>query len=309
MKKIVSVLFACIVIVALIISSVANVCAISPIDSQKKSSLTLQYKHGENFYSGIEIKTYRIAEVFPDGTYALWGDFKDYSVNIYDISSKTEWDKICSTLSAFAVADNIAPTCSAITDEKGTVVFKDILPGMYLTLSVDLKTEKELVKFESFITAVPTPDDNGNHNYNVTAYPKCELLKPSEKEIEYKIVKHWKDSGYTSKRPKTIEIDVLKDGVVKSTQKLSKENNWSYSWVAIDDGSQWQAIEKNIPSSYSMTVIHKDNTIIITNTYDSLHTDPPKTGETTVLWPWVLAMCVSGVLIILLSIWRKRAEG
>ena len=46
--------------------------------------------------------------------------------------------------------------------------------------------------------------------------------------------------------------------------------------------------------------------IIITNTYDTVYKDPPKTGETTVLWPWVVAMSVSGGMIILLTIWRKR---
>lgn len=309
MKRIISALCICITISVLLFGGIANVRAISPIDPQKKSSLTLQYKHGDNFYSKVEIKTYRIAEVFEDGSYALCGDFKDYPVNIYGVYSKTEWDNICSTLSAFAVADGISPTLTAVTDQSGTVIFKEILSGMYLTLAVNVETESEIVKFESFITAVPAPDADGNHSYDVTAYPKCEVFTPTDKELEYKIVKHWKDSGYTSKRPESVEIDVLKNGIVQFSQKLSKDNNWSYCWKAPDDGAQWQAVEKNIASKYKVTVTRKENTIIITNAYDSPYKEPPKTGETTVLWPWILAMCASGVLVVLLSIWRKRING
>lgn len=306
MKRIISVLLTYILISVFIFGNAISVYAVSPIDTEKNSSLTLQYKHNGIYYNELEIKTYRIAEVFPDGTYALCGDFKDYPVNIYNITSKLEWDNVCSTLSSFIIADKLSPTYSAITDKNGTVSFKDIPTGMYLTLSVRVETDSELIKFESFITSLPSPDVDGNQNYDVTAYPKCEALELSDKEIEYKVIKHWQDNGSATIRPEAIKVDILKDGVLHSTQKLTKDNNWSYSWSAPQDGTFWQAIERNIPSNYKVTITNKENSIIITNVYDSPYKEPPKTGETTVLWPWILAMCVSGILVIMLSAWRKR---
>ncbi len=306
MKRIISILCVCILIFIMSFSNIMSVVAISPIDSQKKSSLTVQYKMGDEYFAGIKIDTYRIADVSPDGTYTLCGAFKDYPVNIYGITSQSEWKSVTSTLNTFATADNLTPTCSAVANEYGTVSFEDILPGMYLTTSVRIEMDSKTILFESFLTAVPAPDIDGNHNYDVKVFPKCEVVTPTFDELEYKVVKHWKDSGNTEKRPQFIEIDIIRDGVVHTTQKLSNSNNWSYSWTAQDDGTVWNVKEKNVPSGYTVTVEKNGNTLIVTNTYDSAYEDPPKTGETTVLWPWILAMCLSGGMVVILSVWRKR---
>lgn len=306
MKKTITAFCICLIL-ALFISQAAY--AATPIDPERTSSLTLQYRYGENCFEGLQIQTFRVAEVFADGTYALCGDFRDYPVNIYGITSQGEWNTIASTLAAYAAADQLQPACTAMTDETGTVAFTDILPGMYLTLAVKVETQARITQFESFLTVVPYPSEDGDHNYDVTAYPKCSVHTPEPGELEYKVVKQWKDDGNTAKRPEYVEVDILKDGVVAFTQKLSSDNHWSYSWTAPDDGSKWQAVERNVPADYTVTVVENGNTIIITNVYEGEPIDPPPTGDTTVLWPFAIVMGLSGGIAMILAVWFKRKEG
>lgn len=303
MKRIIlSVLAAVIFVVCLGI----NVSAVA-INPTQSSSLTLQYKHNEQRFGGIEIKTYRVAEVFEDGTFALCGDFVQYPINIYGITSQSQWRGVTDALASYAAADGITPTRVAITDESGIVQFSDILPGMYMTTSVTADADGDIAVFESFLTVIPSTNDSGEHNYDVTAYPKCEKYTPKPTTIEYKVVKQWQDNGYNEKRPDHIDIDIIKNGEVQYSQRLSSDNNWSYSWEAEDDGSQWQAVERNVPADYTVTIVKSGSIITITNICD--HTDnPPPTGNTTVIWHYVLILCLSGALLIVLAAWRKRAE-
>lgn len=193
---------------------------------EQPSSLTLQYVHDGQGQAGLGITTYRIAELLPDGTYALTGAFAEYPVNITGVTSQAEWREIAAALAAYAAADGIRPTGTGTTEEAGTVIFEDILPGMYLTLSV----KTDAVRFETFLTAVPRPTEDGAYWYDVTAIPKYEPIPttPSPEPVEYSVVKLWKDTGYTEYRPESITVDILKDGKFHESQELSSENNWSY---------------------------------------------------------------------------------
>lgn len=278
--------------------------AAAPIQVDRDCSLTLQYTQGENAFPGLNIQIYRVAEIFTDGTYALWGDFAEYPVNIYGITSQTEWKQVTSTLVAYAAADHLVPDRQAVTDETGMAYFDGLETGMYLVLAVRAEKEQATFLFESFLVSVPNPDENGTYLYDVTAKPKCSGYEPTPGTLEYKVVKHWKDDGET--RPESIIVDILKDGVLQYTQVLSAENNWSYVWKVSGDGSVWQAVERHVPEGYQVTVVSSGNTVIITNVRTGQPEKPPETGDTTVLWPYMLAMCISGGMLVILGISRKR---
>ena len=271
---------------------------------EQSSSLTLQYVHDGQGQEGLGITSYRIAELLPDGTYALTGAFTEYPVNITGVTSQAEWREIASTLAAYAAADGIRPTCTGITDEMGTIVFEDILPGMYLTLSV----KSDTVRFETFLTAVPRPMDNGEYLYDVTAVPKYEPIptEPEPGRIEYKVVKLWKDTGYTENRPESITVDILKDGVFIESQELSESCSWSYRWTVPDDGAVWQVVEREVPEGYTVTVSDNGNTFLLTNITIYSEQTSPQTGTGPVVWQYSLSMCVAGGVLLLLAVQRKE---
>lgn len=367
--------------VLLIVSFVAAGSVIAyaaPVDPSRPSSLTLQYQHNGTYYEGLSISVYRIGDVNSDGNFSLTGKFKNYSVKINGVTSQSEWKTIAATLSAYIASDGLSPDLTAVTDEKGIVSWKNIPPGLYLTLSVRAEGEGVVTIFEDFLTAIPYPSGNGTYNYDVTAYPKCTTEEIVPGMETYRVIKQWKDDGNKENRPESVRVRILRNGTVESIQTLSSKNNWSFSWTAEKDGSLWQAAEVAIPAGYTVTFSSYDNTFILTNTWqnpedpdspdvpdvpnppdtpdvpdvpnlpdspDVPHVpnppdtpvnpdepaDPdesdwpdlpgiadtpnnpkqpstPKTGDTTVIWPYVLAMAASGSFLILLSIWRIRKE-
>lgn len=306
MKKYLAKTFIFILILCLITGNTVFIHAANPIDPQRPSSLTIQYKYSQKTYSDLSVKIYRIAEVFENGTYSLTGIFKSYPVNIYGITSQAEWKKIAVTLAAYIAADDIPATCEGATDNEGKVMFENLSPGMYLTLSVRSQQDGEIIVFEDFLTVLPYPSEEGEHQYDVSVYPKCESYTPAPEHKEHKVVKQWQDGGYADIRPQKVDVDIYKNGVLQFSQTLSSDNGWVYRWEAMDDGSRWQAVERNVPAEYTVTVAENGETIIITNVYNHGIIEPPPTGETGVIWPYILSLSVSGILIIAFSIWSKR---
>lgn len=275
------------------------------VEPEHPSSLTIKYCKNGIGYEGVEVNAYRVAEVFEDGTYALTGVFAKYSVNINGIKSQTEWDEVKDTLTSYIVADKIAPTARETTDENGYVLFKDILPGIYLISEVKIEDDKEVVIFESFLVVVPNLNEDGTYNYDIVSLPKHILQEVESEVVEYKVVKQWKDYGKENERPNLIEVEIYKNGIIEETIRLSDENDWTYSWEALNDGSEWIAVEKNVPDGYEMTVSMKGYTILITNACEGVEIYP-ETGDQTSMWPYILGLCCSGMIFIIVGIWRKR---
>ncbi len=278
------------------------------IDTSAPSSLEIVYKNEDTVFEGLTVKTYRIADTSAEGEFTLSEEFAEYPVALYGVESQTEWQNIAATLAGFAVADNIPATAESVTDSKGTVKFDKLIPGMYLTLGVTHSGDSVLTVFEDFLTAVPIPSDNGTYNYNITAYPKHETKTISKSEITHKIIKQWKDVGFMYDRPDSITVDIYKNGELYSTEVLSSDNNWMYSWNTEDDGAAWIAVERNIPDAYTVNITESGNTIIITNIRGGDFPDAPQTGDTVIIWPYVIVMCIAGLFCSSLGILKMRTS-
>ncbi len=276
------------------------------IQQDKDASLTLVYQHEGEVFQGLQIKTYRVADVADNFVLALTGDFKDYPVKVYGITSQSEWNTICQTLQAYILADGIVHTAMGTTDETGKVTFEGLTPGMYLTMPISHLGEDKTTEFQGFLTVIPNPEEDGSLNYDVTAYPKCSQFVPGGDDRQMKVIKQWKDTGFEEYRPKSVKVDIYRDGTFKTTVSLSAENNWCYSWTADDDGAVWTAVEREIPLEYTVTIENKDNTIILTNVRGDNPPTPPL-GDSMILWPYIFGMFISGFLVIMLAVRKKKA--
>ena len=278
-----------------------------PIAAEKDCSLTIAYCCEDTAFSGQTVKLYKIAEVSANFQYTLTASFADSGLILNGVQTNGEWDVIRSTLEAYILANNAEPIMTATTDETGQADFASLKPGLYLASAVHVVQSDLGCSFDSALVSLPGLGADGLWQYSVSVSAKPELLPPieSDEEITLQVLKLWKDDG--KNRPKSVEIEIFRDGASYETVTLSEETHWAYSWHAKDDGSDWMVVERNIPTGYTATVEERGTTFLVTNTQTAEdHTDPPKTGDTSNLLLYTVLMYVSGTMLILLGIWGKR---
>ena len=123
-------------------------------------------------------------------------------------------------------------------------------------------------------------------------------------------MKIWEDRGYEQKRPSEVTMQLLRDGVVFDTVKLTKENNWRHTWKDLPAKHTWTIAER-APEGYTVQVGRSGITYTIRNTYVPPTPPPtvppkklpqiPKTGQ---LWWPVPVLAVLGCLFVI-SVDRK----
>lgn len=288
--------------------------AVEPIIPDNECSLTVSYCCGDKAFSDIQVKLYRIADVSADFKYALTRHFESSGLILDGIRTAGEWNVIRSTLEAHILAYNIAPEVTSVTKENGEASFEKLKTGMYLAIVDRVEQGALCYQFDSALIALPGLGQDGYWQYQVSVNAKGEALPPvnPDEEVELKIIKLWRGDEDRANRPKSIGVEIFCNGSSYKTVTLSAENNWVYSWSAVDDGSNWSVIERNVPQGYTMTVEERESTFILTNTLTPTDPDdpvkPPQTGDTSNILLYVLLMVISGILLIVLGITRKKSR-
>lgn len=283
--------------------------AATPLDPAADAGLTLCYQKEEQVFSDLPISIYRVAEAFPDGTFELIDPFASYPVNIHNITMQEQWNNIAETLSSYIVANQLAPYRTERTDKTGTATFEHLETGLYLIREIVAENNTGTYIFNQFMVYLPTPQLDGSFDYTVEAQPKCANYVP---KTEYRVTKLWQDAGNQDDRPDQITVDIYKDGTLQESQILNASNNWSYVWyVSEEDYSEWTVAERDVSDNYTVTVQQNNSSFSIINTHDSDSdiSDTPPTGDSTSLLPWILTMCISGIMLIIAGMYGRRKRG
>ncbi len=295
---------------ALCVFAISTTDAVNDVNTDAICSLSVSYTTGEMAFENQTVRLYHIADIKADLSYELSGGFACYPVSISGTKSKAEWKEMTSTLSSYILADGIKADTERLTDEGGNVSFTGLVPGMYLVGSVRVESDGKAYLFDAFMAAVPGLDENGIWVYDVSAKPKmAELEPPSDNDIEYIVIKTWKDEGNREKRPSEVTVEIFKNGISAESVILNSANNWMYSFKAADDGGVWSVAERNVPEGYRVGIQQNGNTFCVTNAYLS-DDRAPQTGDNFDILPYLIIMLVSGILLIILGIAgrKKRYE-
>lgn len=256
--------------------------AAEPVQINRACSLELDYSSNGVGFSGLEIRIYRIAALYPyGGDFALVWPFYQYPVNVNPLTSPQEWRDASDALASYIAADQIEPTAVTTTDSSGKAVFTDLHTGIYLVLGVTAETQTHIYQFDNFSVFLPTAQSDGTQNYDVKAKPKQSLSpKPEEPKLQqYQVLKLWKDSGDGGQRPQSVTVDILKDDTVQETVILNAGNNWTYSWTAEEGDGDWSVVEKEVPEGYTVSIRASETNFTITNTQSEPTDPPPKPPE------------------------------
>ena len=309
--KIVSILVCIILSVACLpLTAFARV----PIDLSKNVMLTIQYPCNDTHF-----QIFKVASVSAYGEYTLVEDFKNYAVSL-NPSDKEGWRALASTLSGYAARDNLMPQRSGSTDIQGQLVFAELTPGLYLVVGESCFAGKYRYTPSPILIALPSLDEFGKWVTEVVVSPKY-IRDPDKDTVAREVIKIWKNDK-SGQRPDYIDVQLLRDGKIWDTVKLDENNSWRHTWKNLDAKHTWQVVEKDVPDGYSVTVQLDGKTFVITNSAEPIPSTPdspakpnvppapnvPKLPQTGVLWWPVGVLAVSGMLLLLLGLSRRKHD-
>ena len=229
-----------------------------PIRPDQSCNLTIRYRCDGTAMTGMAVKLYRIADVSEDFQYTLSGNFASAGVIVNGIRTTGEWNVIRGTLESYILAGNIGEDAAVATDKEGQACFGDLQPGLYLAYPVQWMQNDTRCLFDSSLIALPGLGEDGLWQYQLTVTAKpAQIPTDPEQPDPYNIVKLWKGEPDPSVRPKSVEVEIFKNGVSYETVTLSEANYWSYTWMPDDPEASWMIAERTIPAGYTPGVEQK----------------------------------------------------
>lgn len=287
------------------------------IDTDKQCSLTLSCIAGEDkAVSGMTVDIYKIADTDECGNSTLTPEFEKYKsfIDLDDLGG-TNGDKVAKTLEEYIARDGVEPQGSETSDSAGNVIFGNCgTAGMYLVIGHSFVKDLYGYEMTPFLISLPDRvDETNSWNYDVKALPKC-VSEYVPDVADYSVTKVWNDEGNEKSRPECVTIELLKDGEIYDTVKLSSENNWKHSWKDLDTAYEWEVTEKEM-SGYMVFITENNHSFVVENTF--IEGDTPSTGDappakgtklpqTGQLWWPVVVLVIAGLSFIVAGMIRKN---
>lgn len=235
----------------------------------------------------ITFRLYYVAKASQYGEFTAVGDFEDYKVSFADLSA-SGWKSLAATLDGYAKRDKLQPEEKKNTDKNGKLTFSGKKVGLYLVSWDKHNADGYTYTPQPFLISLPMADENDNWVYDAKAEPKYDKNKTphdgpgNPNTIDRRVMKIWKDDGNKADRPKSVTVQLLRNGEVYNEATLNADNNWRHEWKGLRKADTWQIVEKNVPKGYSVSVGKEGNTFTVTNTKDEPKDDPtqPKDDPT-----------------------------
>lgn len=241
------------------------------VDLGRDVSLTISYEDDGTPLVGARFNIYLAASMDENGKLSVTEQFQNYNVNIDAENGKAQ-KTLASTLEGYVLRDKIEPTDSGKTDDSGKVHFptdaKSLPKGLYLVLGERHIQGQRRYDAMPFMVMLPGDDGGEGLEYDVESNAKSDSddVPETPGKTDIKVIKIWKGEN-CEHIPEKIVVQLLRDGEIYDTVVLNAENNWSYTWIDLDDSYKWTAVE-NAPEGFTVEVTREGITFIIVNTCD-----------------------------------------
>ena len=312
-----------------LLTSVAQ--AAGSIDLTRKPTLTLTYRDGKTALSGAKFSIYRVADADETGELTIRSEFDEFDLDIRGKNDR-RWREMAQTLESYVLRRELTPADSGKTDKTGMLTFptqgKTLAAGLYLVIGERHTQGGNDYDAEPFFALLPTQDlENNEWVYDVSANVKFgKTPVPDDGDtVTRKVLKVWDDDGAGDSRPQEITVELLRNGKVYDTVKLSEKNNWRYTWLDLDADARWSVTEKTV-SGYTVSITREGITFVVTNTKKPDRTDAPDTPvkpsnpskpsspakptlpQTGAVWWHVEALALSGLVFLILGALDRKTE-
>lgn len=211
----------------------------------------------------------------PDGT--LFGDFADLQVDVGDLTSSENVSVLASTLASYVNTGFTENIDEVGTNALGEAKFTGLDAGIYLVVGSSTEVNGILYTPKPALIRIPGHDMQGKLVKDVVASVKYDRLVLPPEPISRTVTKVWDDDD-SPNRPKSVTVQLLKDGEKYDEQVLSADSDWSYTWEELDPASEWSVIEADVPDGYTVSVSLEDTEFIITNKGDEVVPPPDDTS-------------------------------
>lgn len=283
--------------------------AYGSVDMNAPVRLTLSAAYDGASLSGVQLRLYRVAGVSREGVYTPVAPFDACGVDFNKLEG-SQWDAVLDRLAELSAG--AAPAAEVQTDASGIVSLVNLPKGLYLALAETLTAGDWVYRASPMVVALPGHGADGiSWEYTVEAAMKLER-QPALMNL--RIVKLWKDGGDTSHRPEYIQAELYCDGQLSATVELSHANSWQYTFENLERTHTWKVTERKVPEGYTVSYSRENDALVITNTFGTPPTQPPKIPQTGLLWWPVPLLAGMGVAIFLVGWaihrkWRHDHEG
>ena len=250
----------------------------------RTGSITMEYRNGDAPITGAKAGLYHVADwsahsggntftpVDPFGA----DDGYDVDWSLLNGGDSSQYRVFAQTLAGLIAKHQPSATASALTDADGSARFADLPKGLYLVLIGSYRDDAIVCGPSYALVALPSRTADGEDlTMDVTLEPKNDCETTPAETVNRKVVKVWKGDS-ASNRPNGIVVQLLKDGTVIDEARLDPSNGWSHEWTGLEDGHDYQTVEKTVPEGYTVLTDRENDVVTITNT----HTPPDTIGKT-----------------------------
>lgn len=248
-----------IITLCLLMISTNYVYASNTVDFSMKGSvkITLEEHTEETFIEGAELSMYKIGDALSENGNLVFKYTSDMGSCTGEITSEANPSDIVKCMDTEKLN-----TYEDITDSNGTITFTNVDLGVYLIMQTG--SVKGYSSIDPFLVMLPFTEDN-DWKYDVVTLPKSDIIRL----MDLTVVKVWNDD---KNHHDEIIVELRSNDEAIDEINLNKDNNWTYTFEDIPLRDDYEVVEVNVPSGYTVSYRNEDNIYTITNTYTLVQT-------------------------------------
>ena len=277
------------------------------IDESKRCDFKIEIDEDGSPLSGVTFNLYHVADVNADGTFSkIDSRFSSYKIDP-DFKNTDDWDRFAYTLDMSIIRDGIPCDATRSTGSDGTLLFENLPTGLYMVSGLEYRHGNHMHEIKPFMVSLPTLVD-GQWEYNIISHPKFPGEVEEQEKVNYNVIFLWDDEGVEDKRPKSVEIALLKIdnpssytasipfinkcyafeknsyneyGKVVDTATVSDKTGWRYTFEGLDYGCEYDIVTEEL-KDYYLTASYDKRTFIFrhrASNSDNKPVDPDGSGQ------------------------------
>lgn len=309
----------------------------APTTDSASGSIAISYQHKSSDSGTSDDSTdfaipdasfnlYKVGQIPASGgaTFEPVAPFTDSTAYPIDWSKMTgkdaqTWRDMANTLAGLIAVNQPEAAKTGVTNASGHLTFTGLSDGLYLAVadSASVKIADASGKIQTWqctsanmLVAVPLDGVSGGSR-ELSIEPKTECAVQPKTPVERSVKKIWNDrNNADGKRPDSITVKLLRDGMPVENVKLNESNKWTHTWTDLDADHEWTVVEATVPDGYTTISDVEGTATDITNTHTPpTPPSPPHTGSDVrnIAWTAVAILGAGLVLLMVVKIARRRA--